>query len=50
MDLLDLAAEVIGGPLITSSSVLKLMELNPRLAVFATVFPRWWGAKVNKSL
>lgn len=39
MDLLDLAAEVIGGPLITSS-VLKLMELNPRLAVFATVFPR----------
>lgn len=41
VDLLDLAAEVFGQCcLLITSNKLKFMGLNPRLAVFATVYNR----------
>lgn len=49
VDLLDLVAEVIEQccPLVTSCKF-KIMKLNPRLAIFATIYHR--GAGVNRNL
>lgn len=46
---LDLATDVVGDLLdsvtsLITSSKLKLMQLSPRLALFAPVFHRSWGA------